>query len=201
MQVKATSEKAKGILEALVAYAPVEFVEVPDETKPVPPAPKPQPKPDIFVMPKIDDTSRDSPNVSKRDGKIDMVILHNLAGKYGPSIEWLCNPESQVSAHLVISREGKTACLCDFSARAWHAGSRAVNDRSIGIEIEAYDGATGMTPIQEQVVIRWVKWFMQRYGIKKDMVKGHRQVCESTDCPILLFETDHDLEEWKQKNL
>lgn len=198
MQVKATSEKAKGILEALVAWAPTEFVKLEEKTAPtVPPAPKPQPKPDPAVMPTIDDTSRDSPNQSARNATISAVILHNTSGSFDGAVSWLCNPDAQASAHLVIGRKGQTACLVDFSRRAWHAGSSEWNACSIGIELEAYEGAEGMMPAQEAKLIVWLRWMLQKYNIKPERIKLHRQVC-STSCPGFIWETDAEFLTWRK---
>jgi N-acetylmuramoyl-L-alanine amidase len=65
--------------------------------------------------------------------------------------DWLCNPESQVSAHYVISETGTLWHLVEDTERAWHAGAGQwgsvvdVNSRSIGIEL----ANTGSQPFAE----------------------------------------------------
>lgn len=82
-----------------------------------------------------------SPNVG---GVIKPSILvmhftgaHNAAG----SINWLCDPQSKVSAHLVLDQSGKVTQLAPFNRACWHAGQSkwgkvtAINSNSIGIEM------------------------------------------------------------------
>jgi N-acetyl-anhydromuramyl-L-alanine amidase AmpD len=152
------------------------------------------------VTPQVN-IKRESPNQSTRAGtKIDMIVLHNTAGDFEPSVSWLCNPKAEASAHLVISREGTTAQLVPFAAKAWHAGHGATNSRSIGIEVVATKTERGMTDIQEQVVIAWCKQLIKEYGIGIANVIPHRAV-RSTDCPALIWPTDEDFNAWKKAKL
>jgi N-acetyl-anhydromuramyl-L-alanine amidase AmpD len=198
MKVKVTSSKGEELMRSLVAYAPMDFVEIVEDAKPVPTVP-PAPKPDPAKMPPIEISEFDSPNQSVRNATISAIILHNTSGSFDGAVSWLCNPDAQASAHLVIGRQGQTACIVDFPAKAWHAGNAEWNACSIGIEIEAYEGAEGMTIAQEGKVIAWVKWMMQKYGIKADRIKIHRQVC-STDCPGFIWKTDAEFLTWRKAN-
>jgi len=75
------------------------------------------------------------------------IIIHYTAG---PSLEGtlrtFANPKKQVSAHLVIDRDGKIAQVVPFNRVAWHAGASSwkpagsrkivgLNNYSIGIEL------------------------------------------------------------------
>lgn len=71
------------------------------------------------------------------------IVLHDTASGLsdaGP-IDWLTNPISKVSAHVVIGRDGKITQLVPFNVKAWHAGVSAwrgrqmLNGFSVGIEI------------------------------------------------------------------
>lgn len=92
-----------------------------------------------------------------------LVVLHGISlppGQFGgPHIEalfsnaldWDAHPYfseirgMQVSAHLLIRRDGETLQFVPFNRRAWHAGESTFrgrdrcNDYSIGIEIEGED--------------------------------------------------------------
>lgn len=151
-------------------------------------------------MPKIDITSKDSPNFSDRGATISGLVVHNTDSTFDSAVSWLCNPAAEASAHLVIGRDGKVACLVGFDKKAWHAGNARVNATTIGIEVEAWDKAKGMTEIQEKVLIDWIKWFMQKYGFSSDRVITHRTIV-STDCPCWIFPTERDFSVWKEKNL
>ena len=106
-----------------------------------------------------------SPNQDARPGgvDVDLVVLHGISlppGKFGgPEIEQLFMNTldwdghayfdeirgMQVSAHLLIRRDGELVQFVPFSARAWHAGESCFqgrarcNDHSIGIELEGED--------------------------------------------------------------
>lgn len=105
-----------------------------------------------------------SPNYNDRpDGRIDLLVIHNISlppGKYGgPYISQLftncLDPQQhpyfqqiatlEVSAHLLIRRDGSIIQYVPFDKRAWHAGSSCFgtdencNDFGIGIELEGVD--------------------------------------------------------------
>jgi AmpD protein len=103
-----------------------------------------------------------SPNQDARPDGADpaLVVLHSISlppGEFGgPYIEQLftnqLDPDAhpyfagirdlQVSAHILIRRDGSLTQFVPFNRRAWHAGQSvfrgvpACNDYSIGIEIE-----------------------------------------------------------------
>lgn len=85
-----------------------------------------------------------SPNVGEAfsTGFPDTIILHYTATKdMKRAICMLCDPEREVSAHLVVDRDGGLSQLVPFNTIAWHAGKSSWNGReslnrySIGIEI------------------------------------------------------------------
>ncbi|MEM1399284.1 MAG: N-acetylmuramoyl-L-alanine amidase [Pseudomonadota bacterium] len=70
------------------------------------------------------------------------IILHYTAMDDVDAVErWLCNPDSKVSAHLIVGRDGAVRQIVPFNTIAWHAGvSRwgdlvGLNQCSIGIEL------------------------------------------------------------------
>lgn len=78
-----------------------------------------------------------SPNFSARRTPVDLVVLHDCQGSYGGSINWFANPQSQVSAHIVLKDDGSEATqMVSFDSKAWHAV--AFNSRSIGIEMAGF---------------------------------------------------------------
>ena len=80
----------------------------------------------------------------------------------------------RVSAHLLIRRNGECVQFVDTDQRAWHAGRscwrdvrgkkwrRALNDFSVGIELEG-DDITPFTKDQYNALVDAVKWLMGRY--------------------------------------
>ncbi len=96
-------------------------------------------------------------------GEISLTVIHNISlppGQFGgPYIDQLFTgtlaPEGhpyfaeihgmEVSAHVLIRRDGEVVQYVPFDARAWHAGRSTwrgrenCNDFSIGIELEGCD--------------------------------------------------------------
>lgn len=74
---------------------------------------------------------------------IDDFFLNQLDPLQHPYFKDIC--QLQVSAHLLIRRDGTTTQFVPFHERAWHAGVSAFNgeencnDFSIGIELEGTD--------------------------------------------------------------
>ncbi|MDH3746588.1 MAG: 1,6-anhydro-N-acetylmuramyl-L-alanine amidase AmpD [Gammaproteobacteria bacterium] len=92
-----------------------------------------------------------------------MIVLHGISlppGKFGGTeiealftnrLDWSAHPYFEeirgfeVSAHLLIRRNGEVVQFVPFSERAWHAGESCFrgrdrcNDFSIGIELEGED--------------------------------------------------------------
>ncbi len=91
-----------------------------------------------------------SPNFDHRVIPVEFLVLHYTAVDLQTTLDIFLNPETSVSAHLVIARDGKVYemvnCLEGKPHRAWHAGVsywqewQAFNDFSIGIELVNYNG-------------------------------------------------------------
>lgn len=142
-----------------------------------------------------------SPNHNERPaGEIALIVVHGISlppGHYGgPHIEHLfCNaldPEQhpyfatvaslQVSAHVLIRREGELVQFVPFDRRAWHAGvsqwqGRAnCNDFSIGIELEGTD-TEPYERVQYQQLATLIRALRQRYpGLGEQGLVGHSDI-------------------------
>lgn len=85
-----------------------------------------------------------SPNFGeRRDGLApDMLILHytGMESVEG-AMRWLCDSQSEVSAHYLVFDDGRIVQMVAEANRAWHAGKsywageQDINSRSIGIEV------------------------------------------------------------------
>jgi N-acetyl-anhydromuramyl-L-alanine amidase AmpD len=77
---------------------------------------------------------RKTPNQSSRNGaSITHLVWHATAGSYAGSVNWLCQPAAQASAHLVIREDGgEVTQLVHLAMKAWHAV--AANGYSVGVE-------------------------------------------------------------------
>lgn len=77
------------------------------------------------------------------DVVIDTIVLHHTAGStLGGTVKWFLMPESKVSAHFTIGKDGSIVQHVSTFDRAWHAGvskdHRGVenlNNFSVGIEM------------------------------------------------------------------
>lgn len=86
-----------------------------------------------------------SPNIEPRkgSGRPDILLLHYTGmTSAAKAIEWLARPDSGVSCHYVIDRDGRITQMVAEDMRAWHAGvsywagEADINSCSIGIEID-----------------------------------------------------------------
>ena len=129
-----------------------------------------------------------SPNQDARpDGaQPELLIVHGISlppGEFGgPQVEqlftntldWDSHPYfgeirgMQVSAHLLVKRDGELIQFVPFTQRAWHAGASSFrgrsgcNDYSIGIELEGEDEVP-YEDCQYEVLIKVSRALMQAY--------------------------------------
>lgn len=98
----------------------------------------PRTPPKDIVLPPLDIAI--SPNRSPRLSGVKpfLICLHRPVGKYGPSISWLSNPESQASAHVITEGNGTgvdvATMLVPWDQKAW--ACEAFNSISYNIEID-----------------------------------------------------------------
>lgn len=143
-----------------------------------------------------------SPNFNQRPPAtpIDLLVIHNISlppGQFGTgNIEQLfCNTldHSQdpyfsslknlnVSAHLLIERNGDITQFVSFAERAWHAGVSCFrgkdncNDYSIGVELEGTD-ETPYTESQYTALIQITKLLLREYPyLTADRIVGHSDI-------------------------
>ena len=140
------------------------------------------------------------PADSKIDEDIDLIVIHSISlppGEYGgPWIEKLFTNQlpaddhpyfkeihdMEVSAHVLIHRDGKVQQFVPFHQRAWHAGQscyenrEACNDFSIGIELEGTDDSA-FEDIQYHQLAKLINALNTCYpGINKKRLTGHSDI-------------------------
>ena len=140
-----------------------------------------------------------SPNQDARpaDAEPELLVLHGISlppGNFGgPGIERLFTNTLdwdsheyfgtirglEVSAHLLIRRDGELVQFVPFGRRAWHAGesefrgASRCNDFSIGIELEGED-ETPYTDAQYEVLIEVVAALLDSYdGLSARRIAAH----------------------------
>lgn len=108
-----------------------------------------------------------------------MVVIHYTAMRScAAARDALCNPESQVSAHYLISEAGEVLALVPEQMRAWHAGAGRwgavtdVNSRSVGIEL-ANPGDVPFAAAQMDALEALLAGIMARWGVPPERVIAH----------------------------
>ena len=125
-------------------------------------------------------TNRTSPNKWVGGNKIKGITIHWWGDpKTNPTAEgvvnWLCNPASQVSAHLVVTGTGRKVWqLVDDKDRAWHAMNG--NHSTIGIELDPRCRDSDYDVAAEVIANLW-----KHYG--KLPLYPHKHWVSSTACP------------------
>ncbi len=104
----------------------------------------------------------------------DTIILHYTAGySLQSSAEWLCNPKSKASAHVIIGKSGNIIQLAPFNFITWHAGKSKWKDRtnlnnySIGIEL---DNAGQLQKREDG----YYTWFYKKVDRKNVVLAKHK---------------------------
>ncbi|MCW5771993.1 MAG: N-acetylmuramoyl-L-alanine amidase [Rhodospirillaceae bacterium] len=131
---------------------------------------------------------RPSPNFNERPvgGTIDLLILHYTGMlSAAAALERLCEPEAKVSAHYTIDEDGTIYRHVAEDKRAWHAGvscwagTRDINDRSIGIELVNPGHEFGYRPFPEAQIAALIdlgREIVARHRIPARRVLGHSDV-------------------------
>ncbi|MCL2189961.1 MAG: N-acetylmuramoyl-L-alanine amidase [Defluviitaleaceae bacterium] len=75
---------------------------------------------------------RNSPNHNVgRNGTIpDMIVCHISEGSFDSALLWLTNPQSRVSAHFVVARDGRIVQLVAIEDTAWANGTSNTPDKN-----------------------------------------------------------------------
>ena len=129
-----------------------------------------------------DERRLNTPNKSQRTITPEAVILHHTSGSYNGSVSWCMNPNSQVSYHVIIARDGRRTVLADDTARCWHAGKSNwlgrpdLNSWSLGV---AWEGDTYTTPLGEDAIASAIEYLaprMRKWNIPLTRVLTHAEV-------------------------
>ncbi len=127
-----------------------------------------------------------SPNFDERALPITMVVIHytEMLGAEA-ALERMCDPETKVSAHYLISEEGEVIRLVPEEKRAWHAGlsywrgHKDVNSASIGIELDHpghLNGYRDFSEAQFEALVPLLARMVKQYDIPRANVVGHSDV-------------------------
>lgn len=114
--------------------------------------------------------------------KPNYVIIHHTAqDSTAQTLKTFTLVKSQVSAHYVIGRDGKTYHLLSDYLRAWHAGVARwggitdINSVSIGIELDN-NGTEPFAEAQLASLLRVLAFLKKTYGIPAANFIGHGDI-------------------------
>ena len=123
-----------------------------------------------------------TPNKSQRKIHPEAIVLHHSGGSYNGGVSWIKNPESKVSYHCLIARDGRRAVFGEDTDRTWHAGisswkgRKDLNSWSIGV---SWEGDTYTYPLGEDAIESALDFIiprMKKWGIPVKLVLDHRMV-------------------------
>jgi N-acetyl-anhydromuramoyl-L-alanine amidase len=144
----------------------------------------------------------DSPNWSERPPGhiIDLLVIHSISlppGQYGGTYidDFFCNQlrtdthpyfqeiaHLQVSAHLLIRRDGQIHQYVPFDKKAWHAGVSSFcgvadcNVYSIGVELEGCDSDPFTASQYEQLALVTAELQKVYPAITAQRIVGHSDI-------------------------
>ena len=123
-----------------------------------------------------------TPNKQSDRMKPEAIVLHHSDGSYLGGCEWIANPASKVSYHVLISRDGRRTVFANDTDRCWHAGvsswqgRKDLNSWSLGV---SWEGNTYDKPLDEDAMASAIEYLaprMKKWGIPMNMVVTHQQV-------------------------
>jgi len=129
-----------------------------------------------------------SPNYNNRpDVTIDCILVHDTeSDTAAAALSWFESPDSGVSAHYVIDRDGTVYRCVPDELRAWHAGTSElegrtnVNDFSLGIELVGF-ATEPFTETQIDVLVELCVELCLKYpAITVARIVGHADVATPT---------------------
>jgi len=113
------------------------------------------------------------------DYGVDMIVVHVTQGDFASAVKAFQDPGHQAAAHYIVGQDGRIAQMIRELDVAYHAGNRAYNERSVGIEHEGFvDRPEDFTDAMYAASARLAAGICARYGIPVDRehIIGHVEV-------------------------
>jgi N-acetylmuramoyl-L-alanine amidase len=114
--------------------------------------------------------------------KPNFVVIHHTAqNSCEQTLQTFTTPQTQVSAHYVICKDGTIHHMLNDYLRAWHGGagkwgnSTDINSNSIGIEIDN-NGFETFTDAQVTSLLRLLASLKKQYSIPAANFIGHADI-------------------------
>jgi AmpD protein len=132
--------------------------------------------------PNYDERRVSTPNKSQSPITPQAIVLHHSSGSYLGGVDWIMNPQSKVSYHVLIARDGRRTVFGDDTARMWHAGKSSwlgrpdLNSWSLGV---SWEGNTYDDPLDDAAMDSAIEYLaprMKQWGIPMTRVLTHADV-------------------------
>lgn len=125
-----------------------------------------------------------SPNHNARTQPVTAIALHaDASSRVESSLDWVRRPESKVSYHVMIGRNGAVFSVVPPDRRAWHAGESSFDGRkdcngySVGVCLSnRNDGVELYPPVQQQAAVSVCAALCRHYGIPVERIVTHAEV-------------------------
>ena len=134
----------------------------------------------LLIFDSIPETSAYTSNFGLR--KPNYIIIHHTAqDSCEQTLRTFAKPETQVSAHYLICKDGTVTHLLNDYLRAWHAGvsrwgsNRDINSSSIGIELDN-NGRDSFPEVQIHSLLILLDTLSKRYQIPQSNYLGHADI-------------------------
>lgn len=131
-----------------------------------------------------------TPNKQPHRIKPEAIVLHHSDGSYLGGVEWIASPESKVSYHVLISRDGRRTVFGEDTDRCWHAGKSSwlgrpdLNSWSLGV---SWEGNTYDRPLEDAAMDSAIEYLaprLKKWGIPMHRILTHQQVAPNRKTDI-----------------
>lgn len=137
-----------------------------------------------MMHPPVEKPSPASPHHSPRPRPISEIVMHATgAATVSSTLAWFASPQSKVSSHVVIDKDGAIYRVVADTLAAWHAGKSQLfnlenlNASSLGVElVNLNDGVDPYPEAQIQAAAMWVAVKTKQYRIPINRVVTHKDV-------------------------
>jgi N-acetylmuramoyl-L-alanine amidase len=125
--------------------------------------------------------------------KPNFIIIHHTAqDSLQKTLRTFTSQKTKVSAHYVISRDGKVVHMLNDYLRAWHAGNSSwgkhtdINSVSLGIELDN-NGSEPFSDTQINSLLALLTKLKKDYGIPTQNIIGHSDIAPSRKVDPSIF--------------
>lgn len=125
-----------------------------------------------------------SPNFSKRTKPISAIVLHADASSDGKSTaRYLSTPESKVSYHILVDRDGTVYNIVHPDKKAWHAGKSQLDNQTdcnqftVGVCMSnKNDGEEEYSDAQVAATLEVCKLLCKHYKLSPQDIVSHAAI-------------------------